>query len=359
MKLPAVFNEIREKMVKMNYNNNGMSMEGAYDEAIEVAARRIHLAIRPTAHETTITTSMNASNSSSSLSENNDSTAGGGQEEEADSTSSDDNDSSEQQVLDDANNSINDDSYDSNDDDLEDEDIESTIQFLQEKILILKKVEARRKNEEAYIACNAHEIMNGREPSHTNHVKSSSVWSEAKDLLEEYKIGVGGQGEVADDDEGEQQQKRSLSPPPQQLQEQPSSSSNNNYNNILSSAESFFPRSLQTATDEPKNKRLKIDLSFVKLISSTRFDVEASADFVGGTTTTSMPPPLPTVSLRTSSNNLQNYDTCCNISPNIRCQQASDMQFATDSRRWISQDALQQISITTNTAIAKHRFSLI
>ena len=349
MKLPAVFNEIREKMVKMNYNNNGMSMEGAYDEAIEVAARRIHLAIRPTLHETTITTSMNASNSSSSLSEN----------EEADSTSSDDNDSSEQQVLDDANNSINDDSYDSNDDDLEDEDIESTIQFLQEKILILKKVEARRKNEEAYIACNAHEIMNGREPSHTNHVKSSSVWSEAKDLLEEYKIGVGGQGEVADDDEGEQQQKRSLSPPPQQLQEQPSSSSNNNYNNILSSAQNFFPRSLQTATDEPKNKRLKIDLSFVKLISSTRFDVEASADFVGGTTTTSMPPPLPTVSLRTSSNNLQNYDTCCNISPNIRCQQASDMQFATDSRRWISQDALQQISITTNTAIAKHRFSLI
>lgn len=349
MKLPAVFNEIREKMVKMNYNNNGMSMEGAYDEAIEVAARRIHLAIRPTAHETTITTSMNASNSSSSLSEN----------EEADSTSSDDNDSSEQQVLDDANNSINDDSYDSNDDDLEDEDIESTIQFLQEKILILKKVEARRKNEEAYIACNAHEIMNGREPSHTNHVKSSSVWSEAKDLLEEYKIGVGGQGEVADDDEGEQQQKRSLSPPPQQLQEQPSSSSNNNYNNILSSAQNFFPRSLQTATDEPKNKRLKIDLSFVKLISSTRFDVEASTDLVGGTTTTSMPPPLPTVSLRTSSNNLQNYDTCCNISPNIRCQQASDMQFATDSRRWISQDALQQISITTNTAIAKHRFSLI
>ena len=349
MKLPAVFNEIREKMVKMNYNNNGMSMEGAYDEAIEVAARRIHLAIRPTAHETTITTSMNASNSSSSLSEN----------EEADSTSSDDNDSSEQQVLDDANNSINDDSYDSNDDDLEDEDIESTIQFLQEKILILKKVEARRKNEEAYIACNAHEIMNGREPSHTNHVKSSSVWSEAKDLLEEYKIGVGGQGEVAEDDEGEQQQKRSLSPPPQQLQEQPSSSSNNNYNNILSSAQNFFPRSLQTATDEPKNKRLKIDLSFVKLISSTRFDVEASTDLVGGTTTTSMPPPLPTVSLRTSSNNLQNYDTCCNISPNIRCQQASDMQFATDSRRWISQDALQQISITTNTAIAKHRFSLI
>ena len=350
MKLPAVFNEIREKMVKMNYNNNGMSMEGAYDEAIEVAARRIHLAIRPTAHETTITTSMNASHSSSSLSEN----------EEADSTSSDDNDSSEQQVLDDANNSINDDSYDSNDDDLEDEDIESTIQFLQEKILILKKVEARRKNEEAYIACNAHEIMNGREPSHTNHVKSSSVWSEAKDLLEEYKIGVGGQGEVADDDEGEQQQqKRSLSPPPQQLQEQPSSSSNNNYNNILSSAQNFFPRSLQTATDEPKNKRLKIDLSFVKLISSTRFDVEASTDLVGGTTTTSMPPPLPTVSLRTSSNNLQNYDTCCNISPNIRCQQASDMQFATDSRRWISQDALQQISITTNTAIAKHRFSLI
>lgn len=349
MKLPAVFNEIREKMVKMNYNNNGMSMEGAYDEAIEVAARRIHLAIRPTQHETTITTSMNASNSSSSLSEN----------EEADSTSSDDNDSSEQQVLDDANNSINDDSYDSNDDDLEDEDIESTIQFLQEKILILKKVEARRKNEEAYIACNAHEIMNGREPSHTNHVKSSSVWSEAKDLLEEYKIGVGGQGEVADDDEGEQQQKRSLSPPPQQLQEQPSSSSNNNYNNILSSAQNFFPRSLQTATDEPKNKRLKIDLSFVKLISSTRFDVEASTDLVGGTTTTSMPPPLPTVSLRTSSNNLQNYDTCCNISPNIRCQQASDMQFATDSRRWISQDALQQISITTNTAIAKHRFSLI
>ena len=349
MKLPAVFNEIREKMVKMNYNNNGMSMEGAYDEAIEVAARRIHLAIRPTQHETTTTTSMNASNSSSSLSEN----------EEADSTSSDDNDSSEQQVLDDANNSINDDSYDSNDDDLEDEDIESTIQFLQEKILILKKVEARRKNEEAYIACNAHEIMNGREPSHTNHVKSSSVWSEAKDLLEEYKIGVGGQGEVADDDEGEQQQKRSLSPPPQQLQEQPSSSSNNNYNNILSSAQNFFPRSLQTATDEPKNKRLKIDLSFVKLISSTRFDVEASTDLVGGTTTTSMPPPLPTVSLRTSSNNLQNYDTCCNISPNIRCQQASDMQFATDSRRWISQDALQQISITTNTAIAKHRFSLI
>ncbi|OEU18439.1 hypothetical protein FRACYDRAFT_236717 [Fragilariopsis cylindrus CCMP1102] len=278
-------------MVKMSYNNNGMSMEGAYDEAIEVAARRIHLAIRPT--------SMNASNSSSSLSENNDSTAGGGQEEEVDSTSSDDNDSSEQQVLDDANNSINDDSYDSNDDDLEDEDIESTIQFLQEKILILKKVEARRKNEEAYIACNAHEIMNGREPSHTNHVKSSSVWSEAKDLLEEYKIGVGGQGEVADDDEGEQQQKRSLSPPPPQRQEQqPSSSSNNNYNNILSSAQNFFPRPLQTATDEPKNKRLKIDLT-------------------------------------------------------------SDMQFATDSRRWISQDALQQISITTNTAIAKHRFSLI
>jgi hypothetical protein len=350
-------------MVKMIPNNNiGMSMEGAYDEAIEVAARRIHLAIRPTPHETAITASMNANNSSSgssSLSENNDST-------------SDDNDSSEQdQVLADGTNDSMNDSYDSNDDDDDDDNIESTIQFLEEKILILKKVEARRKNEEAYIAYNAHEIMNGREPSHTNHVKSSSVWSEAKDLLEEYKIGVGGQDEVIDvDAEGEQQQqKRSLSPqpPPQQLQEP---SSNNYYNNILSLGENFFPRPSQqtaaTATDgEPKKKRIKIDLSFVHRISSTRFDVEGAsgvADFVGDArtaSTTEMPPPPPTNNKNCpSSANLQNYD-CFNLSSNIRCQQASDMQFATASRHWISQAVLHEISTITNNAIAKHRLSLI
>merc|ERR1711907_596146 len=113
------------------------SIEGAFDEAIETAARKIHA----------------ASGCRMITGEGNPSTV------KENVTSNDDgNDKCKN-------------------------DIESSILFLEEKKQILKKTRTAKKKEEAYIAFNAHLILSGRE----RYSSRSSIWSEAKEIIDEYK----------------------------------------------------------------------------------------------------------------------------------------------------------------------------
>jgi len=269
--------------------HNNMSIEGAYDEAIEVAARRIHLASRPNLEETS---------SSSSV----------GQEESDVKKNSDyDNDSDTSTC---------------------ESDIESHILFLEEKKRILEKAETRRRHEHAYIAHSAHEILNDRELSSSRSGCSSSVWSDAKAILDEYKNGAGVNNE--EDEGSDNASSSSFLNEKKRLFSSPSLPSSN-YNTILSTAGKFV-----SSLTAPNKKRPKIDLSLVEQVSSTRFDAYNNNDGA-------------------SSSNI-NFGI---ISETTRCQQASDMQYATDSRHWISQVDLHQIFTLTNAAIAKHRLSLI
>jgi len=257
---------------------NNMSIESAYDEAIKVSARRIHLASRPM-----------------------------GQEESGVKKNSDyDNDSDTSTC---------------------DSDIESHILFLEEKKRILEKAETRRRHETAYIAHSAHDILNDREFSSSRSGCSSSVWSEAKAILDEYKNGTGVNNE--EDEGSDNVSSFSFLNEKKRLYSSPSLPSSN-YNTILSTAGKFV-----SSLTSPNKKRPKIDLSLVDQVSSTRFDAYNDDN--------------------ASSSNIK----CCIISETTRCQQASDMQFATDSRHWISQVDLHQIFTLTNAAIAKHRLSLI
>mmetsp|Transcript_16020 Transcript_16020/g.16006 ORF Transcript_16020/g.16006 Transcript_16020/m.16006 type:complete len:278 (+) Transcript_16020:53-886(+) len=258
---------------------NNMSIASAYDEAIKVSARRIHLASRPMGQE-----------ESGGLKKNSDC----------------DNDSDTSTC---------------------ESDIESHILFLEEKKRILEKAETRRRHETAYIASSAHDILNDRELSSSRSRGSSSVWSEAKAIIDEYQNGAGINNE--EDEGSDNASSSSFLNEKKRLYSSPSLPSSN-YNTLLSTAGKFV-----SSLTSPNKKRPKIDLSLVDQVSSTRFDAY------------------------NDENASNSHINCCIISETTRCQQASDMQFATDSRHWISQVDLQQIYTLTNAAIAKHRLSLI
>jgi len=315
------------------------SIEGAYDEAIEDAASRIHEASLPQR----MIASSSISSSSSVISVGNTSSANAFVVHEKNdmvlSPPSDDNDINSDEIS-----ALGGDSSTSTSTYTDDDDIESNILYLEEKIRILKKAEIQREKEEAYIAVNAYDIINGREPS-SRRTGFSSIWSEAKEMVEEFRV-VGVVGNRSEEEEG-------------------------NYPDLVSSSVSDVERRgitrSQSATDiclplssssldnyyvnnaSPNRKRPKIDLSMVKQVSSSEFEKSYAGnevtrtEDVGDHTCINGRSPI--------------YQNC--VSPTARWQQASDMQLATDSRNWISQGELKQIFALTNAAISDHRRSII
>lgn len=311
------------------------SIEGAYDEAIEDAASRIHEASRPQR--------MIASNSTSSLSAISEGISSGSEENNGTvlSPPSKDSDSNSDEIS-----ALGGDSSTSNsspDNSADEDDIESNIQFLEEKRLILQRVKISLEKEEAYIAFNAHDIANGREPS-SHPSRSSSIWSEAKAIIEEYK-GVGG-GSRNEENEGASPEfipssiygieSRRITP----LQSSPDVCRSQ----LPASSSSLDVKAGNTL---PTSKRPKIDLSMVQQVSSSEFakDQSTQTDFTQ----------IDGNDACISSSSLK-HQNC--VSPTTRCQQASEMQEATDSRNCISQAALKQILSVTNAVISEHRIHL-
>jgi hypothetical protein len=284
-----------------------ISIEGAYDEAIEDAANRIHEASRPQ--------HMISSSGVLLVDEKND--------------NSDNFDDISALGFDNTTSIATSDTY------TDDDDIESNILYLEEKQIILKNVKFRREKEQAYIAVNAHnDIVNGRESS-SRLTGPSSIWSEAKAIIDECRV-VGVKGSRIEEEES-------------------NSSNSNSAPDICLSLlplSSSLPDSYVNNTSRTR-KRPKIDLSMVKHISSAQFAKEYATNEAEVN--------------KTEDGGDQNhmcitgrspiYQNC--ISSTGRWQQAREMQLATDSRNWISQAALKQILALTNTAISEHRHSII
>ena len=199
---------------------------------------------------------------------------------------------------------------------LDEDDLESNIKFLEEKKLILKKAKLKRKKEEAYIALNAYVIANGQNPS-SRCDEASSIWSKARALADEYKIG--GRGE---DDEENSLELATSKVKSKRTRDDSSNSVPGTYVNKI----------YQT------RKRLKIDLSTVNHINSTEF--------------------AKTYGNEEGAAKIENrgiYHNC--ISSTARLQLVREMQLAIDSRNWISQAVLKQILASTNIALSAYRRS--
>ena len=268
------------------------SIEGAYDKAIESSARMIQLANRPE-------TNMGRKNGADDMSEI----------QEESSTTGSSNDSSMHKRSDDGtcNGSLD---YDTGS---EHDSIESNIIFLKEKTQILKKALSIRKNEEAYVAFYAYKILNDQ-----HERPSSSVWYEAKDIVDECKSGDG--GDINASLHNEKHRRSPLS-----LQQ---------HGHNLSSSEAEAERLGGNSHRRALNKRHpKIDLSSVEHVSSNQFD--------------------------NATNNVDSNATFCDISARNICRQAHAMQLATDSRNWISHGVLTDILSLTKTLAAKYRLSLM
>ena len=161
---------------------HNISLEGANDEAIEYAASRIHEASRLRSRTAEINLRNNIGDDKSSM---------------ILSAPSDNRDDKSDFIdafvgVNSMSNSIGSDNYS------DDDDIESDILYLEAKKRILIKAKIHQEKEKAYIALNAHNIVNGREPS-ARCSRSSSIRSEAKAMIEAAQ--KKGPAEVNGDDE--------------------------------------------------------------------------------------------------------------------------------------------------------------
>jgi len=322
-----------------------MSIEGAYDEAIEDAARRILEASRPQRM-----VAIGRTNSMSAINVGNIP-------------------SPDEMIVDEKNDmmmSSPSDNYDNNSDEIsaldgdnstsastcgnytDDDDIESNIQYLEEKKRILKRAKMQEEKEEAYIADNAYDIVNGLEPS-ARRDGSSSIWSEAKAMVEEFKlVGVGGGRTEEEDINFPDLVSSSVS----DTKKQGSTASHTAPDICLSR----FPLSSSSLDSHANNafltrKRPKINLSMVKQVSSTEY----SKDYAGNEEEVARAEDGDDHTRITGRSLIhQNY-----VSPAATWEQAGEMQLATDSRNWISQAVLKQILTLTNSAISEHRRSII
>jgi len=295
-----------------------ISIEGAYDEAIEDAANRIHEASRP---QHMIASGGRGLSGVLLVDEQNDMVLSPPSDNHSDN-------SDEISALGDdhSTSTATSDTYTDYD------DIESNILYLEEKQIILKKAKFRQEKEQAYIAVNAHnDIINGRESSSG----LSSIWSEAKAMVDECRV-VGVKGSRTDEEEGNTSDSNSA--PDTCLSLLPLSPS--------------LPDSYVNNTSRSR-KRPKIDLSTVKHISSAQFAKEYAAN--EAEVTKSEDGGDQDHMCMTGGSPI--YQNC--ISSTGRWQQAREMQLTTDSRNWISQGVLKQILTLTNTAISEHRHSMI
>ncbi len=219
------------------------------------------------------------------------------------------------------------------DDYSDEDDIESSILYLEEKKLILKKAKVHQEREKAYIALNAHNIVNGRELS-SRRSWSSSIWSEAKAMIEAFKVDAVGGNRI------EEEECEFGSSMTHEVEPRASTSSDSSHDLSSDSKSSMSSSEPHRRCGIRNRKRRKIDISVVKLISSTEFEKERVEDELEVT------PCEDTVNIKTG------------FSPTIRLQQASEMQLSMDSRKWISQAVLKQILVLSNAAISEHRRSL-
>lgn len=307
-----------------------ISIEGAYDEAIEDAASRIFEASRP--HR--LITRRSSSSSLSDVALVNE------KNEIVSSSPSDSNDDSSEgsEVGDD--NSIR---TSTSGNYMDDDDIESNILFLEEKKLILKKAKTHREKEKAYIALNAHDIANGREPS-SRRTRSSLIWSEAKAMIEEFRLAEVG-GSRSEEEEGNSPDSVSSSVIDSETRRSGSSHSTP-HTRLSPLASSSSYQGSHAKINSLSRKRLKIDISMVKHICSTEYakecrEKEAAKSENGGD--------------RSCISGRNQY---C-ISPTASWQQVNEIQLAINSRKWISQAVLKQILVLSNTAISEHRRSIM
>lgn len=218
------------------------SIEGAYDQALEAAARRIQLVSRDS----------NMSGSSGYLSDTEKSSGRESSEPSAAGRTSPGGVDTEGSSLTDdptsllsraSSNSLGSTSSSSssnnaNDSFVSDDDLDIEISYLEKKQAILERASAALKRDEAYTALKAHDIINGRLVPY-----GSSLWSEARAILDVLKE----EGMVFESspfsDEGGLKRKETSSP--------------------LGSSIGFLR--------PPTYKRPKIDLSTVELVSAADF----------------------------------------------------------------------------------------
>lgn len=219
------------------------------------------------------------------------------------------------------------------DDYSDEDDIESSILYLEEKKIILKKAKIHQEREKAYFARNAHNIVNGRELS-SRHSRSSSIWSEAKAMIEEFKVDavVGSRSEEEDGELG--------SSSINEVEYRTSISSHSAHDLSSNSKSSLSSPERHRRNGFRSRKRRKIDISMVKLVSSAEFEKERAELELEVTPCE------------------DRVDIMTGFSPTTRLLQASEMQLSMDSRKWISQAVLKQILVLSNAAISEHRRSI-
>lgn len=292
-----------------------ISLEGANDEAIEDAASRIHEAsrLRPRNVDTNLRNNIGDEKRSMVFSVSSDT-----RDDKSDFINAFGGESS-------MSNSIGSDNYSDED------DIESDILYLEAKKRILRKAKIHQEKEKAYIALNAHNIVNGGEPS-SRRSGSSSIWSEAKEMIEAFKLDA-----VGGEEEGE-----SMPSSSNDVETRANTSSHSSSDLCVSSSRrSSSPPHPHRKKAIRTRKRRKIDISMVKLLSSADFEKERTGDEVEVTIT--------------EDGGTHQLFVC----PTTRCQEASEMHLSMDSRKWISQAMLMQIFALTNAAISEHRRSII
>jgi hypothetical protein len=158
----ATNKQTNKQKVTMKTVSPETSVEGAYDLAIEAAARRIQMVSR---HGASVGSSGGYSSD--------------GELSEA-SSSMVDITAIEENVVDTENSSLTDNSSSSGNSDssVDTDDIDSEISYLKQKQKILEKATYALKKEEAFIALNAHNILRGA------HNTSSKLWDDAKYFLD-------------------------------------------------------------------------------------------------------------------------------------------------------------------------------
>mmetsp|Transcript_14641 Transcript_14641/g.40698 ORF Transcript_14641/g.40698 Transcript_14641/m.40698 type:complete len:339 (-) Transcript_14641:194-1210(-) len=227
----------------------------------------------------------------------------------------------------------------SNIDDCTDDDgLESEINFLEEKKRILKMAPVLRQTEEAYIAVNAHDIANGMESSF-RRTRNPSLWVEARAVIEQHKILGGRVGTNEEDDEVFD----SISPWTTDTERQKSKDNYCSHSSRPSPPTLPEPESGVVNDVSPiPTKRHKIDISMVERISAEKF---AGKEHLNTSKEDDEEKSM-------SAKCLNRLHNC--ISPTTRCQEASKILSATDSSHWISPTVLNRILNLSNAVVTEH-----
>mmetsp|Transcript_27879 Transcript_27879/g.65528 ORF Transcript_27879/g.65528 Transcript_27879/m.65528 type:complete len:333 (-) Transcript_27879:145-1143(-) len=324
-------NVVTSTMVSQN-----VSIEGAYDEAIEDAASRIYEASRP---QRIIASNSSDSNTSSQVS-NVDEIVKDEKSSIALSPLINDDDNSEEIYALVGHKRM---STSISDNYTYDGDIESDILYLEEKKRILKKAKVRNEKEEAYIAINARDISNRKEFC-SRRFRSSEIWAEARRIVKKYKLS-GEAGSRSDEDEANLPDliSSTIGDAERQGSTSPHSAPEFCSPIVPSSSPSVEKDEYDISSTR---KRTRIDLSTVKQVTSTEFARESFVNEEDPTEAVGEHDHSCVTERRVPQRN--------HILNASNWKQVREMLLATDSRNWISEAALKQILVLSSTAIAEH-----